>query len=148
MCNTKKSLKKSTQTKFLKTLTLCSKLHTVKSNIFIHKKKKIALPLENLIFTDENLFSNYHALCTRLVSGGVSQLCTQGFQYSTCKTHAFCTHSPAAFRGTSLHSWFQKKCLLPSVISIFVLKLKMDFFPKKKVFHITAKLMIFLFQKK
>ena len=147
MCNTKKSLKKSTQTKFLKTLTLCSKLHT-ENPIFLFTKKKIALPSENLIFTDENLFSNYHALRARLVRGGVSQLGTQGFQHSTCKTHAFRTHSPAAFRGTSLHSWFQKKCLLPSVISIFVLKLKMDFFPKKKVFHITAKLMIFLFQKK
>ena len=118
MCNTKKSLKKSTQTKFLKILTMCSKLHTVKSNIFI-KKKKIALHLENLIFTDENLFSNYHALCTRLVSGGVSQLCTQGFQYSTCKTHGFRTHSPAAFRGTSLRLWFQKKCLLSKGFSIF-----------------------------
>ena len=40
MCNTKKSLKKSTQTKFLKILTMCSKLHTVKSNIFIKKKNR------------------------------------------------------------------------------------------------------------
>ena len=48
----------------------------------------------------------------------------------------------AAYRGTSLRSWLQKKCLLPGGIWIFFpknlrfWKFKLDFFPLKKVFEI------------
>ena len=62
--------------------------------------------------------------------------CTR-LQHWTCKTS----------RGTSLRSWFQKKCLLPMGILFFFFpkyprfwNLKLDFLPLKKVFKFFLKI--------
>ena len=76
--------------------------------------------------------------------------CTR-LQYRTCKTsrghlashglgaHGFSTERARLAGGTSLRSWFQKKCLLPAGILIFLPKKvaatwwDFDFFVQKKV---------------
>ena len=92
---------------------------------------------------------HYHRFAP-VVRGGASQLGAPGFgterarlvvqverlrctrlQHRTCKTSRSSKKASlrrfAAYRGTSLRSWFQKKCLLPMGISIFFFENTSDF---------------------
>ena len=94
------------------------------------------------------------SLCTLL-------RCTR-LQYRTCKTsrghlashglgaHGFSTERARLAGGTSLRSWFQKKCLLPAGILIFLPKKvaatwwDFDFFFKKSGCYLVGFLFFFL----
>ena len=107
--------------------------------------------------------AHYHRFAAGF-RGGASQLGAPGFgterarlvvqverlrctrlRHRTCKTSRSSKRASlrrfAAYRGTSLRSWFQKKCLLPMGILIFfskippVLKLEVGFSSTKKSFQ-------------